>query len=159
MSHCPNACYMPRPSQPPWFYHPNNIRWIIQIVKIFKPSFPTHLSSCILDLNIILSPLFSGTFSPRSLYCLFSFRCQISRHGAYFDSLWNYKNCTIHLRWVCPHLSFLTVCLCQGYPQTVEDGYLSILLLYSVYLCNDILLASDLRSFGWLFYFWVWTAL
>jgi hypothetical protein len=31
----PNACYMPRPSNSSRFYHPNNIRWGVQIIKLF----------------------------------------------------------------------------------------------------------------------------
>jgi hypothetical protein len=26
ISHLPNECYMPRPSHPPWFDHPNNVK-------------------------------------------------------------------------------------------------------------------------------------
>jgi len=33
MSHCSHACYMCRPSHPPWFDHPN-IWWCVQITKL-----------------------------------------------------------------------------------------------------------------------------
>jgi hypothetical protein len=33
ISHLPHACYMPRPSHPPWFYHSNIIWWKLQITK------------------------------------------------------------------------------------------------------------------------------
>jgi hypothetical protein len=28
------VCYMSRPSHPPWFYHPNNIWWGVQVMKL-----------------------------------------------------------------------------------------------------------------------------
>jgi hypothetical protein len=33
ISPLPHACHMSRPPHPPWFRHPNNIRWRIQTVK------------------------------------------------------------------------------------------------------------------------------
>ena len=33
-SHLPHTRYMPRPSHSSWFYHPNNIGWGVQIIKL-----------------------------------------------------------------------------------------------------------------------------
>jgi len=33
ISHISYACYIPRPSHPPWFDHPTNIWWNVQAVK------------------------------------------------------------------------------------------------------------------------------
>jgi len=30
----PHTCYMPCPSHSSWFYHPNNIGWAVQIIKL-----------------------------------------------------------------------------------------------------------------------------
>jgi hypothetical protein len=35
----PHACHMSSPPHPPWFNHPNNIRWIIQVVKFIIMQF------------------------------------------------------------------------------------------------------------------------
>jgi len=36
------ACYMSNPSHPPWFGHPNNIRWSVQVVKLLiMQSYPS----------------------------------------------------------------------------------------------------------------------
>jgi hypothetical protein len=35
----PHACHMSRPPHPPWFNHPNNIRWRIQAVKFIIMQF------------------------------------------------------------------------------------------------------------------------
>jgi hypothetical protein len=35
----PRACHMSRPPHRPWFNHPNNIRWIIQAVKLIIMQF------------------------------------------------------------------------------------------------------------------------
>jgi hypothetical protein len=41
-----HACHMSRPPHPPWFNHPNNIRWRIQVTKFivmqFSPWFVFH---------------------------------------------------------------------------------------------------------------------
>jgi hypothetical protein len=47
------ACYMPHPSYPPWFDHPNNIWWRVQIIKllIIQFSLPSFVGP-----NILLAP-------------------------------------------------------------------------------------------------------
>jgi hypothetical protein len=40
ISHVSNSCYMPRPSNPPWFDHSNNIWWSVQIIKLLTMQFP-----------------------------------------------------------------------------------------------------------------------
>jgi hypothetical protein len=35
----PHACHMSRPPHPPWFNHPNNIRWRIQAMKFIIMQF------------------------------------------------------------------------------------------------------------------------
>jgi len=32
--HPSHACYIPRPSHPPWLDHPNNILWSVQVMKL-----------------------------------------------------------------------------------------------------------------------------
>jgi hypothetical protein len=45
----PHACYIPRPSHPPRFAHPNNnIRWRVQVIKLYVMQF--SLTSCLLIL-------------------------------------------------------------------------------------------------------------
>jgi hypothetical protein len=57
-----NSCYMSHPSHPPWFDHPNNIWWTVQIMKLLiMQSSP---ASChLLPLRSKYSPqrLFSNT--------------------------------------------------------------------------------------------------
>jgi hypothetical protein len=55
----PYACHMSRPPHPPWFDHPNNIRWRIQAVKFIIMQFPPDLSSSLLGPNVLLNILFS----------------------------------------------------------------------------------------------------
>jgi hypothetical protein len=54
---------MSRPPQPPWFNHPNNIRWRIQAVKFIIMQFSLDPSSSLLGPNIFLNALFSKTLS------------------------------------------------------------------------------------------------
>jgi hypothetical protein len=64
--HCPNvhlsrACYMPRPSHPPWFHHPNNIFRSVQVMQVLIMQ-----SSSFLDLDCmadILMGFHRSTFS------------------------------------------------------------------------------------------------
>jgi len=58
----PHVCHIPCPSHFPWIYHPDNIWWGIQLVKVFiwntlKPSLP----SALLCHSVILSTLFLKT--------------------------------------------------------------------------------------------------
>jgi hypothetical protein len=39
ISYLPRAGYMPRPSSPPWFDHPNNTSWSVQIMKLLIMQF------------------------------------------------------------------------------------------------------------------------
>jgi hypothetical protein len=41
ISYVSYVCYMPRPSHPPWFDHPNNILWSVQIMKLIMQSSAT----------------------------------------------------------------------------------------------------------------------
>jgi hypothetical protein len=60
MSHLFHACYMPRPSHPPWVDHPNNIWWRAQVLKLLMmQSSPASL----LGPNNLLSALLSDTLS------------------------------------------------------------------------------------------------
>jgi hypothetical protein len=56
------ACYIPRPSHPSWYYHPNNIRWSLQVMKLLiMQSSPASRHFPLLCPNILLSNLFSDT--------------------------------------------------------------------------------------------------
>jgi hypothetical protein len=60
----PHACYMPRPSNPPWFNHLNNIYWKVQIMELLiMQFFQSRVTSSHLGPNILLSTLFSNTLS------------------------------------------------------------------------------------------------
>jgi len=62
--HPSRACYTPRPSHPLSFYHPNNIRWGVQVMKLLiTPS----------------SPAFCHFLPLRSKYS--------PQHGLYFSSI------------------------------------------------------------------------
>jgi hypothetical protein len=56
----PHAYYMSQQSHHPWFDHPNNIWWRLQIMELLK------MASCLfmpLGPNILLSTLFSNTLN------------------------------------------------------------------------------------------------
>jgi hypothetical protein len=57
ISHLSCVCYMSHPSHPPWFDHPNNIWWSIQVMKLLICSLlqPPAISS-LLDPNIPPTP-------------------------------------------------------------------------------------------------------
>jgi hypothetical protein len=38
----PHACYMSHPPHPPWFNHPNNIQWRIQVMKFIIIQFSSQ---------------------------------------------------------------------------------------------------------------------
>ena len=60
----PHKCYTPCPSHSSWFYHPNKIRWAVQIIKLSLCSFLHFpVTSSLLGPNILLSTLFSNTLS------------------------------------------------------------------------------------------------
>jgi hypothetical protein len=51
--HITHVCYMSCPSHLPWFDHPNNIWWSIQVMKfLIMQSSPASCHSSILGLNI-----------------------------------------------------------------------------------------------------------
>jgi hypothetical protein len=57
-------CYMTRPSLRFRFYHPKNIGWAVQIIKLFINSFlHPSVTASLLSSNILLSTLFSNTLS------------------------------------------------------------------------------------------------
>jgi hypothetical protein len=63
----PHPWYMPRPSHPSRFYHPHNIGWGVQIMKLLIMKFsplPCYLVP--LRKNIVLKILFSHTPTLRS---------------------------------------------------------------------------------------------
>jgi hypothetical protein len=63
--HFSHAGYMPHPSHPPWFDHPNNIWWSVQVIKLLiMQSSPSPASSCPLCPNILLSTMCSDTLNP-----------------------------------------------------------------------------------------------
>jgi hypothetical protein len=55
---------MPRPSDPPWIYHPNNVRWRVQTVE-FRVMLFSAVSSLHSHLgeNILVCTLFSNTLN------------------------------------------------------------------------------------------------
>jgi hypothetical protein len=57
----PHACHMSRPPHPPWFNHPNNIRWRIQAVKFIIMQF--YPWSIFLPFRSNINTLFSETLS------------------------------------------------------------------------------------------------
>jgi hypothetical protein len=63
----PRSCYMASPPYPPWFDHPNNIWWRVQVTELLIMLFsqrPVTLSC--LGPNIHFSILFSYTLNPCS---------------------------------------------------------------------------------------------
>jgi len=64
------VCYMPHPSHPPWFDHPNNIWWSVQVMKL---------------LIIQSSPASCHFFPPRFKY---SPQLPIPKHLQYVCSSW-----------------------------------------------------------------------
>jgi hypothetical protein len=54
---------MSRPPHPPWFNHPNNIRWRIQTVKFIIMQFSSRSVFSLLGPNILLNTVFSKTLS------------------------------------------------------------------------------------------------
>jgi hypothetical protein len=68
-----HACHMSRPLHPPWFNHPNNIRWRIQAVNFISIQFSPR--SVLLLGPSILNTLFSKTLS---LYSSTKVRDQVS---------------------------------------------------------------------------------
>jgi hypothetical protein len=76
ISHLSHAIYMPRQSPPPWFDHPNNIWWRVQIMKLLIMQFSS--ASChSIPLRFKYSPkhLFSNTIN---LCSCFNVRGQVS---------------------------------------------------------------------------------
>jgi hypothetical protein len=59
ISHLSHSWYMPYPSHPPWFDHPNNI-WSVEVMKLLTVQ---CLAVSLLGLNVLLSTLFSYTFT------------------------------------------------------------------------------------------------
>jgi hypothetical protein len=61
VSHLSHTCYMPRPSHLPWFDHPNNIWWSLEVMKLLiMQSSPVCRS--------ILPPPYVQIFSSTSCY-------------------------------------------------------------------------------------------
>jgi len=61
-SHLFHACYTPHPSRPR-FYHPNNIRCSVQVMKLLIMQSSPAPGHFLLDPNILLSTLFSNTLT------------------------------------------------------------------------------------------------
>ena len=63
----PHTCYMPRPSHSSRFYHPNNIGWAVQTIKLLFMYFPPITRYLVfLRSNILLNILFSNNLSIHS---------------------------------------------------------------------------------------------
>jgi hypothetical protein len=54
---------MSSPPHPPWFNHPNSIRWRIQVMKFIIMHFSSRFVFFPLGPNILLNTLFSKTLS------------------------------------------------------------------------------------------------
>ena len=62
-----HTCYIPRPSHSSLFYHPNNIRWAVHIIRSSLFGFlHSPVTSSLLGPNIFLNILFSNTLRLRS---------------------------------------------------------------------------------------------
>jgi hypothetical protein len=66
ISPLPHSCYISRPLHPPWFNHPNNIRWKIQTMKFIIRQFP--LWSVFLPFRPKYPPQHSVLKSPQSMF-------------------------------------------------------------------------------------------
>jgi hypothetical protein len=66
---------MSRPPYLPWFNHPNNIRWRIQVMKFHHYAIFSMMSSYLLGPNVLLNTLFS---KPLSLCSSLKVRDQVS---------------------------------------------------------------------------------
>jgi hypothetical protein len=67
ISHLSHTCYMSHAPHHPWFVHPNNIWWSVQVMKLhIMQSSPVFCHSPLLRSkcpNILLSTLFSNTLN------------------------------------------------------------------------------------------------
>jgi hypothetical protein len=62
ISHLFHTHYMSRTSHPPWFDHPNNIWWSVQVMKLLiMQSFPASSRFPLLRLSAPLNTIFSDT--------------------------------------------------------------------------------------------------
>jgi hypothetical protein len=62
ISHLSHLCYLSHSSHTAWFYHPNNIWWSIQVMRLLvMQSSPTSHPFPTLGPNILLSTLVSNT--------------------------------------------------------------------------------------------------
>jgi hypothetical protein len=59
ISHLPHTNYIPRPSHPPWFDHPNNIWWSSSLCSLLQDP----ATSSLISPNILLSTLSQNTFN------------------------------------------------------------------------------------------------
>jgi hypothetical protein len=66
----PHARYMSRPPHPPWFNHPNNIRWRIQVMKFIIMQFYSRFvflpfrSKCLPQHSVLKNP--QSVFLPQT---------------------------------------------------------------------------------------------
>jgi len=66
-----HACYMPRQSHPPWYDHPNNTWWNMQVLMpLIMQSVPASRHFLLLCPNIVLISLFSNTLNLCSSLCV-----------------------------------------------------------------------------------------
>jgi hypothetical protein len=64
ISHLSHACYMPRQSYRSWLHHPNNIWWIVQVMKLLVTlSSPASLQFLLLRSKYSPQHLFSSTLN------------------------------------------------------------------------------------------------
>jgi hypothetical protein len=74
MSHLFHAGYMPRPSHPPWFHRPNNIRWRVKIMRpLITQFFRPPVTSCYILCLVKFFPqhFLSGTLRSSLVVTLF----------------------------------------------------------------------------------------
>jgi hypothetical protein len=80
----PHAYHMSRSPHPPWFNHPNNIRWRIQVMKFIIMQFFPRSVFLPLGPRILLNTLFSKTVS---LCSSFKLRDQVSHPYSTTDKI------------------------------------------------------------------------
>jgi hypothetical protein len=109
----PHACHMSLPSHPPWFNHPNNIRWRIQTVKFIIMQFSSR--SVFIPFRSKYPPQHSVLKNPQSVFLPQSERpsCAPIQHNwknqrmgkeKYFYSLrvsWRHNSCMLYLFCFC----------------------------------------------------------
>jgi hypothetical protein len=94
----PHACHMSRPPQPPWFNHPNNIRWRIQAIKLIIMQFSPWSVFLSFRSKYDFNTLFSKT---PSLCSSLKMRGQVLHHTVHLAEL---QFCIFYLDWMIPSI-------------------------------------------------------